>query len=116
MKKELEEKQTELKKEYDKKYDDAVSQSKIDEKNATVDYNQRPGMSKEELSIKIGEIRENLESQKEYILEDKIDDLENLEKEFKDSMKELVSLYEGDPYVEVRLNMGHTGYEAVSRQ
>ncbi|WP_278975992.1 hypothetical protein [Nitrosopumilus sp.] len=116
MKQDLEEKQMNLKKEYDKKYDDAISQSKIDEKNATVDYNQRTGMSKEELSIKIGKIRENLESEKESILEKKIDDLKNLEKEFKDRMKELVSLYDDDPYVEVRLNLGHTGYEAVSRQ
>ncbi|NND86858.1 MAG: hypothetical protein HKM23_06005 [Nitrosopumilus sp.] len=115
IKKEFEENQIKLKKEYDIKYDDALTASKIDEKNATVDYNQRSGMSKEELSIKIGEIRENLESEKESLLENKIDDLKSLEKEFEDAMKELVSLYEDDPFVEVRLNMGHIGYEAVSR-
>lgn len=116
MRKDFQEKQIALKKEYDKKYDDAVTQSKIDEKSTTLDYNQRSGMSKEELSIKIGEIRETLESKKELILDNKIDGLEDLEKEFEYGMKELVLLYEDDPYVEVRLNMGHTGYEAVARE
>lgn len=116
MNKEFEEKQTELKKTYDQKYDDALDKLKLDEKSATIDYNQRSGMSQKELSIKIGEIREKYESDKEEILKSKINDLKSLEDEFEESMKELVSLYEDDPYVEVRLNIGHTGYEAVSRE
>ncbi|AFS82579.1 hypothetical protein [Candidatus Nitrosopumilus sediminis] len=115
MKKEFEEEKIDLKNLYDKKYDEALAKSKSDEKNVTIDYSQRSGMSKEELSTKIGEIRENYESEKEMILKKKINDFMNLEKEFNKSMKELVLLYEDDPYVEVRLNMGHTGYEAVSR-
>ena len=115
MKKEFEEKQTEIKKIYDQKYDDALDKSKIDEKNTTIDYYQRSGMSTKELSIKIGEIREQYESDKEEILKSKVSDLKSLEDEFEESMKELVSLYEDDPYVEVRLNVSHTGYEAVSR-
>ncbi|AJM91917.1 hypothetical protein [Nitrosopumilus piranensis] len=115
MKKEYEEKKIELKKLYDKKYDDALAESKRDEKNVTLDYTQRSGMSQKELSIKIGEIRERYESQKETLLKNKIHDLKNLENEFEQSMKDLVSFYEQDPYVEVRLNMGRTGYEAVAR-
>ncbi|KAF6245341.1 hypothetical protein [Nitrosopumilus sp. b2] len=115
MKKEYEEKKIELKKLYDKKYDDALAESKRDEKNVTLDYTQRSGMSQKELSIKIGEIRERYESQKETLLKNKIHELKNLENEFEQSMKDLVSFYEQDPYVEVRLNMGRIGYEAVAR-
>ena len=116
MKKEFEEKQIELKKFYDKIYDDALTQSKLDEKKVTLDYTQRPGMTKEELSIKIGEIREDYESEKESILDNKIDDLKELENQFEQSMKDLVSFYEQDPYIEVRLNSGHIAYEVIARK
>ena len=115
MKRDYEEKQIELKKFYDKIYDEALAQSKLDEKNVTLDYAQRPGMSKAELSIKIAQIREDYEDEKEKILDDKIDDMNNLEIEFKKSMKDLVLIYEQDPYIEVRLNAAKIGYEVVLR-
>ncbi|WP_297443638.1 hypothetical protein [Nitrosopumilus sp.] len=105
----------ELKKFYDKVYDDLQSQAKIDEKNATLDYSQRSGMSKEELSIKIAEIREEYEDEKESILDEKISDLKKLEDKFEQSMEDIVSVYEQDPYIEVILNSGGISYEVVPR-
>lgn len=105
----------ELKKFYDKVYADLQSKAKHDEKNATLDYNQRSGMSKEELSIKIAEIREKYEDEKESILDEKIHDLKELEDKFEESMEDLVSIYEQDPYIEVRLNSGGISYEVIPR-
>jgi len=116
MKKEFEEKQIELKKFYDKIYDEIFTQSKLDEKKVTLDYTQSSGMTKEELSIKIAEIRKDYESEKDSILEDKINDLKELENKFEESMGELVSLYQQDPYIEVKLNSGHIAYEVVARK
>ncbi|MCV0392793.1 MAG: hypothetical protein K5790_05795 [Nitrosopumilus sp.] len=116
MRRDYEDKQIEIKNFYDKIYDEALVQSKLEEKKVTLDYTQRPGMSKEELSITIAEIREDYEDEKEKILDDKIDDLNNLEKEFENSMEELISLYEQDPYIEVRLNAAKIGYEVVLRK
>jgi len=31
-------------------------------------------------------------------------------------MEDLVSIYQQDPYIEVKLNSGHTAYEAVARK
>ncbi len=116
MKKEFEEKQIELKKFYDKIYDEIFTQSKLNEKKVTLDYTQSSGMTKEELSIKIAEIRKDYKSEKELILEDKINDLKELENTFEESMVELVSIYQQDPYIEVKLNSGHIAYEAVARK
>ena len=113
MKRDFEDDKLELKKFYDKIYADLQSQSKLDEKNATLDYDQRSGMTKEELSIKIAEIREKYETEKESTLDEKINDLKELENKFKESMEDLVLTYEQDPYIEVRLNSGGIEYEAV---
>lgn len=116
MKKDFEEKQIELKKFYDKIYDEIFTQSKLDEKKVTLNYTQSSEMTKEELSIKIVEIRKDYRFEKESILEDKIDDLKELENKFEESMEDLVSIYQQDPYIEVKLNSGHTTYEAVARK
>lgn len=116
MKKEFEEKQIDLKKFYDKIYDETFTQSKLEEKKVTLEYTQSSEMTKKELSIKITEIRKYYKFEKESILEDKIDDLNELENKFEESMEELVSLYQQDPYIEVKLNSGHIAYEAVARK
>ncbi|QLH04259.1 hypothetical protein C5F49_02220 [Nitrosopumilus oxyclinae] len=110
MEREFEDSQLELKKFYDKVYADLLFQSKLDEKNATLDYNQSSDITKEELSIRIAEIRENYETEQDSILDEKIDDLKELETKFEDSMDDLVSLYEQDPYIEVKLDSDGIAY------
>jgi len=115
MKKDLENNKIELKKTYDKKYDELLVQSKIDEKNTIQDFNERSGMSKKELSIKISEIRKQHKSEKENILDDKIKDSKELEKEYDAKMAKLVTSYDQDPYIKIVLNSGKIAYEAVAR-
>lgn len=116
MKNDLEKEKITLKKLFDKIYDDAFTQSKLDEKKAILSYTNSTGMTKEELSIKITEIRQDYQAEKESILKDKIHDLKKLDKKFERSMESLVSLYEQDPYIKIILNSGNSQYQAIARR
>ncbi len=108
--------QIELKKFYDKIYDELSNQLKLDEKNVTLEYVQNSDITKEELSTKIVQIREQYESEKESVLEEKIDDLNDLENKFEERLQDLISIYEQDPYVEIKYNSGTTEYAIVARK
>ncbi len=82
---------------------------------AIKDYNERPGMTKEELSKKIIQIRKQYESQQDDILQEKIESLKDLEDLYKLKVKDFASSYEFDQYVKMVWNSAKSGYEAISR-
>ncbi|WP_048110385.1 hypothetical protein [Nitrosarchaeum koreense] len=108
-------KQAELKTQFDKKYDDALLQSKLDEKNAIKDHSERPNMSKEELSNKIIQIRKQYDSTKDNIMQEKLDALKELDKITDKHLEEFAQTYELDPYVQVVWNSQFLKYEAVKK-
>ncbi len=115
MEEKLYDKKIELKKSYDKKYDDVLEHLKIEERDATDYYNEHDDMTKEELSSKILKIRENHEDEKEDILKDKVRAIRELEKEHDRKMILFVQDFELDPYIQIVLDSGKIGYEAVLR-
>ena len=76
---EFEDEKIALKKQYDIKYDELLSESKKSEKRAIQDHGDSDA-SKEELSKTINSIRERYESDKEDVLKDKVNDTKKLEK------------------------------------
>lgn len=108
-------KQAELKDQFDKKYDDALLQSKLDEKRAIKDQSERDNMSKEELSNKIIQIRKHYDSTKDNIMQEKIDALKSLDKTYDENLKEFAQTYDLDPYVKIVWNSDYSKYEAVKK-
>ena len=113
---ELEDEKIILKKQYDAKYDELLSESKEAEKIAIKHYNENSNGSKEELSKMINSIREKYESDKEDVLKDKIKDTKKLEREHKNKMIQFAQDYDEHHYIQVIQNSGKTGYEAVARE
>ena len=116
MQNELEDKKIALKKQYDTKYDELLSESKESEKNAVQEFNENSDVSKKELSKKINSIRGQYESDKEDVLKDKIKDTKKLEREFKREMIQFAQNYDHHPYMQVISNSGNMGYHAVARE
>lgn len=108
-------KQAELKEKYDKKYAEALAQSKNDEKSAIKDQSERPGMTKEELSTKIIQIRKKYDSTQENILQEKIAALKILDNVHKENVKKFADTYEFDPYVKIVWNSELSKYDAVKK-
>lgn len=108
-------KQAELKTQFDKKYNDALLQSKLDEKSAIKDHNERSNMSKEELSNKIIQIRKQYDSTKDNIMQEKLDALKELDKITDKNLEEFAQTYELDPYIQVVWNSHFSKYEAVKK-
>ena len=113
---ELRDEEIELKKQYDVKYDELLSQSKEAEKNAIQDYNEDPDALKEELSKTINSIRDQYKSDKEDMLKNKLKDIKKLEREHNDKMIQFAQNYDDHPYIQVMSNSGKTGYEAIVRE
>jgi hypothetical protein len=116
IKNELEDKKISLKKQYDIKYDELLSESKETEKATIKEYNKDSKISKEELSKMINSNREQYESDLKDILRDKIKDTKKLEKEHKRKMVKFAQSYDDDPYIKVILNSGKMGYDAIARE
>ena len=112
---ELQEKQIELKKNYDEKYDNVLVQSKENEKKAIIDHNERSGMTKEELSNKIYSIRKQHESTQDDILQEKIESLKMLEDEYKIKLKNFADNYQFDKDIKIVWNSDKSSYDAVRR-
>ena len=105
-----------LKKQYDLKYDDLLSESKDAEKSAIQDYDKDSDSSKKELSKMINSIREKYESDKEDALKDKIKDMKKLERDFKRKMIQFAQNYDDHLYIQVIPNSSHNEYGAVARE
>ena len=108
-------KQAELKNAYDKKYSEALKQSKNDEKSAIKDQSERTGMTIEELSTKIMQIRKKYDSTQENILQEKIVALKILDDTHKENVKKFADTYEFDPYVKIVWNSELSKYDAVKK-
>ncbi len=108
-------KQAELKDVYDKKYADALKQSKNDEKSAIKDQSERSGMTIEDLSTKIMQIRKKYDSTQENILQEKIEALKILDDVHKENVKKFADTYEFDPYVKIVWNSELSKYDAVEK-
>ncbi len=111
----LQDKQAEMKKSYDRKYAEALEESKAEEKKATKDYNERPGMTKEEISKKIILIRDQYESAKDDLLQEKQQELERLEDEYENKIKSIIDSYQFDPDIKIVWNSAKSSYEASSQ-
>lgn len=112
---ELQEKQIELKKNYDKKYADALAQSKENEKKAAIDYNEHHEMTTKELSNKIYSIRKQLDLTQDDILQEKIESLKMLEDEYKIKVKNFADNYQFDKDIKIVWNSDKVSYDAVRR-
>ena len=112
---EFEDEKIALKKQYDTKYDELLSESKKSEKKAIQNHADSDA-SKEELSKTINSIREKYESDKEDVLKDKVSDTKKLEREFKNKMIQFAQNYDDHPYIQVIQNSGSIEYEAVARE
>ena len=108
-------KQADLKDAYDKKYSEALKQSKNDEKNAIKDQSERTGMTIEELSTKIMQIRKKYDSTQDNILQEKIVALKILDDTHKENVKKFADTYEFDPYVKIVWNSELSKYDAVKK-
>ncbi|MGH1567378.1 MAG: hypothetical protein ACRBB5_08200 [Nitrosopumilus sp.] len=104
-----------LKREYDIKYDDLLSESKQAEKDAVSKYNESSELSKDSLAKTINSIREEYESDKKKLLLDKVVDAKELEKKYERKIMKYVDDYADHPYIEVVPNFGSILYEAVAR-
>ncbi len=112
----LEDEKIALKKQYDSKYDELLSESKETEKEAIKNYKDGSEVTKKELSEMINSIREKYEDDKEDILKDKIRDIKKLEREHKYKMAEFAQNYDDHQHIRVVKNSGNTGYEAITRE
>jgi len=90
-----------LKKKYDIMYDDADKFAKQEEKNLLLKFNAENQMSNKELSIKIMEIRNNNESNKEQILEEKLESLEGLKLELHKELQNMASGFKDNPDIKM---------------
>ena len=64
----------------------------------------------------INSIRNQYESDKEDILKDKIKDTKKLEREYRSEMIQFAQSYDENPYIQIILKSGKTGYEAITRE
>ena len=111
----LENEQMDLKKRYDLMYAETQLASKEAERAVIKDFSDG-NISNEQLSRKISDIREDLESDKEKILRDKVKDAKNLERTYEKKMETFAQEYDLDPYIKIVSNSGKLGYEAVLRE
>ena len=114
---EFDEKLSELKDNYDKKYKVVEDELKVAERELVVKYNEEGSeLSKEELSSKIIILRDRFESKKENVLEDKIEDAEKLGLQYEKKMIKFIEKYESEPYVEFVTKSGPLHYKAFLRE
>ena len=114
---EFDEKLSQLKADYDKKYKAVEDELKTAERELVVKYNEEDSeLSKEELSSKIIILRDRFESEKEDVLEDKIDDAEKLGTQYEKKMIKFIEKYESEPYIEFVTKSGPLNYKAVLRE
>ena len=109
-------KQTQLKAKYDDILQDAKNSSRQAEKDLLDEFHASDTISKDELSRKIIDVRDDLESEEEKISKDKLNAVTDLELELKDTMLDVAKKYENDPNIEVTWNTEKSTYEAVPRR
>ena len=109
-------KQDRLEAEYRDILNEAKKSARQAEKDLLEEFHASETMTKDEISRKIIDVREDLESEKEKIANDKLDAIADLESELKDTLQDLAKKYENDPDIEVMWNTAKSTYEAVPRR
>jgi len=109
-------KQVQLKAKYDDILQEAKNSARQAEQDLLDEFHASDVMTKDELSRKIIDVREDLESEKEKIANDKLNAIADLESELKDTMLDVAKRYENDPNIEVIWNTEKSTYEAVPRR
>ncbi len=93
--------QSNLKKEYDQKYKDVDSQARAEEKEILDNYYSKDDKDKKLLSLKIAENRKNYEIEKENILEEKFDAVEDLETDLHKELQRMANKFDDNPEIKI---------------
>lgn len=93
--------QIQLKKKYDLMYKDADKIANQKEKELLAKFNEEGDMTKEELAKQIMKVREDNESYKENILEDKSEALENLKLDLHKELQNMATGYDDNPDIKI---------------
>jgi hypothetical protein len=107
--------QIQLKKKYDQIYKEADEFTKQEEKNLLVKFYSEDNMSKNELAIQIMQVRQNNESKKEQILEDKSQALEDLNTAMHKKMQKMTSEFNNNSNIKMNWNSDDSKYYAEKR-
>ncbi len=107
--------QIQLKKKYDLMYLDADKLASQEQKELLNKFYSDDEMNKDELSSSIMKVRENNESNKEKILEDKAQALEDLKMELHQKMQQMASEFEGNSEIKLVWNSNAEKYHAEKR-
>ncbi len=107
--------QIQLKKKYDIMYQDVDELTKQEEKKVLNKFNLEDEMSKDELSAEIIKVRDNKELNKEKILEDKDQALEDLKMELHQKMQQMASEFEDNSEIKMVWNSDSEKYHAAKR-
>ena len=107
--------QIQLKKHYDLMYEETDKSAYNQEKELLLGFNSNGKMSKEELAIQIMEVRDNNESYKEQILEDKVQALEDLKLELHKELQTMANSFEDDPDVKMVWDSDDEKFYAAER-
>ncbi len=107
--------QIQLKKKYDVMYQDADEISKQEEKEVVAKFNSEVEMNKSELSAAIIKVRENNESYKEEILEDKAQALKDLKMELHQKMQQMASEFDDNSEIKLVWNSAAEKFHATKR-
>ena len=107
--------QIQLKKKYDLMYKEADELTKQEEQNLQKKYYSSEDMTKDQLAILIMELRENNESNKEQILKDKSQALEDLNMEMHKKMQEMAGEFKNNSKIKLVWNSDDSKYQAEKR-
>ena len=114
---EFDEEISQLKDDYDRKYESVEDELRIAERELIAQYGEEDSvMSKKELSSKLISLRDRFESEKEDVLEDKIEDAEKLGRQYEKKIIQFVEQYDSEPYIEFVTKPGSLNYKAVLKE
>ena len=114
---EFDEKISQLKDDYDRKYESVEDELRIAERELIAQYGEEDSaMSKKELSSKLISLRDRFESEKEDVLEDKIEDAKKLERQYEKKIIQFIEQYDSEPYIEFVTKSDSLNYKAVLKE
>ena len=107
--------QIQLKKEYDLMYKEADELTREEEKNLQKKYYSSEDMTKDHLALLIMELRENNETNKEQILRDKSQALEDLNMKMHKKMQKMSSEFKNNSDIKMIWNSDDSKFQAEQR-
>lgn len=107
--------QIQLKKHFDLMYQEADKSAYKQEKELLLGFNSDGQMSKEELAIQIMQVRDNNELNKEQILEDKVEALEDLKLELHKELQSMANGFDENPDIKIVWDSDNEKFYATQR-